>query len=102
MSEASLEQFKTVRTTVTIPAELVRQSQHYIDKGAVPSRNALIIAALERFLAELERQEIDQQFAAMAIDETYQAFNTQLAEEFAKSDWEALSETEEQTNAHWQ
>lgn len=97
MSEVSLEQFKTVRTTVAIPAELVRQSQRYIDKGAVPSRNALIIAALERFLAELESQEIDQQFAAMADDEAYQELNKQLAEEFEESDWEALNKAEEQT-----
>lgn len=97
MSETSLEQFKTVRTTVALPVDLVRQSQRYIDRGDVPSRNALIIAALERFLAELERQDIDQQFAAMADDEAYQELNTQLAEEFEESDWEAFSEVEEQT-----
>jgi len=44
---------------------------------------------------ELDWQEIDQQFAAMAGDEAYQELSLQLSEEFAGSDWEALRETEE-------
>jgi hypothetical protein len=71
-----------------------RASQHFIDGGIIPSRNALIVAALERFLLELERQEIDRQFAAMAEDKTYQAMNQQLADDFAESDWDAWVEGE--------
>jgi len=44
---------------------------------------------------EMERQEIDKQFAAIASDEAYQELSLQLSEEFADSDWEALRETEE-------
>ena len=86
-----LTKFETVRTTVTVPVELIDRSQHFIDEGALPSRNALIVAALEHFLAELERQEIDRQFEAMAEDEGYQELSQQLAEDFAESDWEALT-----------
>ena len=85
-----LTKFETIRTTVTVPAELIKRSQRLIDSGTVPSRNALIVAALEHFLSELERQEIDRQFEAMAEDESYKVINQQLAEDFAESDWEAL------------
>jgi hypothetical protein len=86
MEKQMLAEFETVRTTLTLPIELVKRSQHFVDNGAVPSRNALIVAALERFLLELERQEIDRQFEAMAGDETYQALNQLLADDFAERD----------------
>lgn len=95
MDTIGLDQFETIRTTVTLPTILVRRSEHFVEKGAVPSRNALIIAALEHFLAELEEREIDQAFAAMAEDTDYQMFDEQLAEDFAESDWEALMIAEE-------
>jgi len=52
------------------------------------------VAALEQFLRELEEQEIDQQFEAMAEDQAYQTMNEQLSEAFAESDWDALTEGE--------
>jgi metal-responsive CopG/Arc/MetJ family transcriptional regulator len=89
MEKKMLAEFETMRTTLTLPIDLVKRSQHFIDSGTIPSRNALIVTALERFLLELERQEIDRQFAAMAEDKPYQAMTQQLADDFAKSDWEA-------------
>ena len=85
-----LAQFETIRTTVTIPSSLMQRSQHFLDKGIVPNRNAFVVAALERFIAELDRQEIDRQFAAMADDVEYQAWNEQMAESFSASDRETL------------
>ena len=89
-----LEKFETVRTTLTLPADLNKRSQHFVDGGIIPSRNALIIAALEKYLLELERQEIDRQFEAMADDDAYQVMNEQISESFTESDWEALVEGE--------
>lgn len=89
-----LEKFETVRTTLTLPVDLIKRSQHFIDSGLIPSRNALIIAALEQYLLDLERQEIDRQFEAMADDDAYQAMNQQISEAFAESDWDALVEDE--------
>ena len=89
-----LSQFETVRTTITVPVDLINRSQRFVDGGALPSRNALIVAAIEQFLLELERQEIDRQFEAMAEDEAYLALEQQIAEEFAESDWNALVERE--------
>lgn len=91
MSRAKLQQFETIRTTISLPIPLAKRSQEWVDKGAVPSRNALIIAALEHFLADLEREEIDRQFAAMADDETYRELSEELEAAFAESDWETLA-----------
>lgn len=74
-----LPQFETVRTTLTFPADLVDRSQQFIDNGLVPSRNALVVAALEQFLHQLEQQEIDRQFETMADDEAYQQLNKTIA-----------------------
>ncbi len=90
MTTIKLDRFKTVRTTITLPAELVKRSQRFVDDGTVPSRNALIVAALEHFLAELERQKIDLQFTALYEDEESQELNEQLVEEFSEADWEAF------------
>ena len=87
-------EFETVRTTLTLPVDLVKRSQHFVDAGTIPSRNALIVTALEQFLQQLERQEIDRQFEAMAEDEAYHEINEQLVDEFAESDWDALVEGE--------
>ncbi len=95
MSGTQLRRFETIRTTVSLPVDLVLWSQYYVDQGIVPSRNALIVAAIEQFLATLEREEIDRQFAAMADDPESQALALELAEEFAESDWEALLVGEE-------
>ncbi len=89
-----LKQFKTIRTTITVPSKLIDRAQHFVDSGTIPSRNALIIAAIEQYLLELERQEIDQQFEGMAEDTAYQALQQEINESFAESDWEALNEGE--------
>lgn len=88
------KRYETVRTTLTLPADLNERSQHFVDGGSIPNRNALIIAALEKYLLELERQEIDRQFEAMADDDAYQVMNEQISESFAESDWDALVEGE--------
>jgi len=94
MEEEMLAEFETIRTTLTLPVDLVKRSQHFIDGGTIPNRNALIVTALERFLLELERQEIDRQFEAMAEDEPYQTMNQKLADDFGESDWHAWVEGE--------
>ena len=92
----SLVQFETVRTTITVPTDLINRSQHFIKNGAIPSRNALIVSALEHFLLLLERQEIDRQFDMLAEDTAYQALNEQVVVDFADSDWDALRVGERQ------
>ncbi len=81
---------QTVQTTVKLPLDLVERSQKIVAAGTLPDRNALITAALEHFLLELEQQEIDAQFAKMNDDQDYLALNEQLDKAFEDSDWEAL------------
>lgn len=94
MPQTLLNKHHVIRTTVSLPVDLARRSQHFIDAGKIPNRNTLIIAALERFLNQLEQEEIDRQFAAMSDDAAYQELNLALADSFAESDWEALIEGE--------
>lgn len=91
MAKAGSSPYKSVRTTVTLPANLLEWSQKFVDKGSAPNVNALIVRVLERFLIELERQEVDQQLVAMADDFRFQELGVAIAEEFADSDWEALN-----------
>ena len=65
---------EVIHTTMTLAVTLIQCSQQVVDKGA-----------------ELERQEIDRQFAAMADDVEYQALNEQMVEAFDASDWQALT-----------
>ena len=95
MQTPILAKHDTVRTTITLPLNLLQRSQELIDSGLAPNRNALIVAALEQFVADLEREEIDRQFAAMAEDTDYLSWQTEMAESFAESDWEALAEGEQ-------
>lgn len=86
---------EVVRTTVTLPMDLVRRSQRFVDDGTVPNRNALLVAALERLTRELERQAIDQEFAAMAGDPEYRELQRAMVQEFDASDWEAWEQAEQ-------
>ena len=85
------------RTTVDLPSDLVERTQRFIETGAARSRNSVIVTALEKHLDQMEREAIDAQFAAMATDESHQRLMVSIAEEFAKSDWEALNEAEHAT-----
>ena len=51
---------------------------------------------LKKYLNELERQEIDRQFEAMAEDDVYQNLNEKLSESFVESDWEVLIKGEQE------
>jgi hypothetical protein len=87
--EATL-QARTVRTTVTLPAELRDAVDRAVSQGKARSRNALPIAALRRELAAQEREEIDAAFASLAADAAFQAESVALAEEGTVAGWEAL------------
>lgn len=69
----TLAQPERVCITVTFPVTSTPRGQQFVDKRA-----------------ELEGQEIDCQFAAMADDIEYQELNEQTAEAFGTSDWQAL------------
>lgn len=80
----------TVRTTLTLPADLLAAVDQAVHAGQARSRTAFITQALQRELAALQRAALDAAFAAMATDPVYQGEAQALAEAFAPADWEAF------------
>jgi metal-responsive CopG/Arc/MetJ family transcriptional regulator len=81
---------KQIRTTIDIPIELSERVNKALHKKCAPSRNALVIQALQRYLEYLEQEEIDVQIAQMTADSEYQELHGQLAKEYEPAGWEAL------------
>jgi metal-responsive CopG/Arc/MetJ family transcriptional regulator len=86
----------TVRTTLTLPAELVQAADSAVSKGKAKSRNDFVARAIRNELAALLRAEIDAEFAEMANDTEYQAEVEILNKEFVQADWEAFKLGESQ------
>jgi metal-responsive CopG/Arc/MetJ family transcriptional regulator len=81
---------ETVRTTLTIPRELLEATDKAVLEGKAKSRNDFVAQALRRELAVQKRSEIDAALAEMANDPDYQAEVLKLELEFATAQWEAL------------
>ena len=79
-----------IRITVNLPVDLMQRSQQLIEQGFAPDHHALIVSALDSFLRQVERQEIDAQLAIIVNDADYQALNEAIAVEFEESDWESF------------
>jgi metal-responsive CopG/Arc/MetJ family transcriptional regulator len=86
---------RTVRTTFTLPADLLEAMDRAVREGNARSRNELITTALRRELAAQERAAIDAAFAAMADEPVYHAEAREVATAFAAADWEAIRLAEE-------
>ena len=81
---------ETVRTTLTIPRDLLEATDKAVMEGKAKSRNDFVAQALRRELALQKRSEIDAALAEMANDPDYQAEVLKLEVEFATAQWEAL------------
>jgi metal-responsive CopG/Arc/MetJ family transcriptional regulator len=81
---------ETIRTTLTIPKELLEATDKAVLEGKAKSRNDFVIQALKRELAAQKRAEIDAALAEMARDPDYQASVLKMEAEFAQAQWEAL------------
>jgi metal-responsive CopG/Arc/MetJ family transcriptional regulator len=81
---------ETVRTTLTIPRELLEATDKAVLEGKAKNRNDFVAQALRRELAMQKRSEIDAALAEMANDPDYQAEVLKLEVEFATAQWEAL------------
>ena len=88
-------QKQTVRTTVTLPDQLLKAVDQAVEAGKAKSRNELIANALRRELAALRRLEIDSAFQEMSADQEYRDESLNLSEEFAESDSETLKQVEQ-------
>ena len=88
-------QKQTVRTTVTLPDQLLKAVDQAVAAGKAKSRNELIANALRRELAALRRLEIDSAFQEMSADQESRDESLNLSEEFAESDSETLKQVEQ-------
>lgn len=84
-----------IRTTLTLPADLVSAVDEAVREGRARSRGELISVAVRRELALQEREAIDKAFAAMATDDDYRTEAETLTREFARAGWEALQDGEQ-------
>ena len=85
---------KEVRTTVSLPAELLSAVDEAVHRGLAASRKEFMARAVRAELERYERRQIDEQFAEMANDPVYQQEAIEVAEQFAKTAWEALQTAE--------
>lgn len=86
---------KRIRTTIDIPIELSERVNKALHKKYAPSRNALLIQALQRYVEYLEQGEIDVQIAQMAADSEYQKLHAQMVKEYEPAGWETLRSDED-------
>lgn len=87
---------RIIRTTLTLPAELLEATDRAVQQGKARSRNEFVALALRHELAVQKRAEIDAAFATMANDTEYQSEALMIATEFTKADWEAFQIGESQ------
>lgn len=85
---------RNIRTTISLPEELISRADRAVREGAARSRNELLASALRHEIESLERRRVDEAFTGMAEDEEYLREAEELAERFAVSDREALRESE--------
>lgn len=81
---------QTVRTTLALPADLLKAVDELVREKKAKSRNEFVANSLRHELAALKRAAIDAAFADMAHDQAYSDAALRLTAEFASSDWEAL------------
>lgn len=80
----------SIRTTITLPQELLEATDLMVSQKKVKSRNELIALALKKELAAIKRAEIDASLAEMAQDPDYHTEVLKMEAEFTLPSWEAL------------
>jgi Arc/MetJ-type ribon-helix-helix transcriptional regulator len=86
---------QTVRTTLTLPVELLEAADRAVRTGRARSRNELVARALRHELAALERAAIDAAFATLGDDPDHLDEVRALEMEFATASWEAFRQGED-------
>lgn len=86
-----------VRTTVSLPADLLARVDALVAVGGASSRTAFIIEALSADLARRKEEEIDRTFYELANDPDLAAEERELHAAFTGADresWSAINETD--------
>lgn len=85
----------TMRTTVTLPQQLLNAVDQAVREGKAKSRNELLATALRHELGAMRRAAIDAAFDEMANDLDYQEEARRITDDFARADWSAYRQAEE-------
>ncbi|MEA5582171.1 ribbon-helix-helix domain-containing protein [Nodularia harveyana UHCC-0300] len=81
---------QTVRTTITLPVEILTAADEAVSQGKAKNRNDFVAVAILHELEALKRAEIDAALMEMTQDPEYQAQVLKMDAEFAVASWEAL------------
>ena len=80
-----------MRTTITIPDNLVEQADALVGSGGITTRNQLIVEALQHWIQLKQEESIDAEFEYMAEDSDYIVETLAIEDEFAYSDREIVN-----------
>lgn len=80
---------QTTRTTVALPADLLRGIDAVVRSGCAASRNDFLATAVRRELDRIQREAVDREFEAMADDPVYREESRRIAGEYRFADWGA-------------
>jgi metal-responsive CopG/Arc/MetJ family transcriptional regulator len=85
---------RKAQNKIALPEDLLDVVDAEVRKGHAQSREEFLAVAVMNQVAAFRRASIDQQFAAMTVDNAYLREALQIAEEFSSADWEALQSGE--------
>jgi metal-responsive CopG/Arc/MetJ family transcriptional regulator len=85
----------TTRTTVALPADLLRGIDCVVRSGRAATRNEFLATAIRRELDRIRREAVDREFEAMADDPLYQREARETSEEYRFADLQALRVAED-------
>jgi predicted transcriptional regulator len=83
-----MSKIESITLTVRLPKESYRQAQALAATATI-SVNRFLVDALEEFLKQRTREEIDARFTEMATDQAYQREALALCREFEYADYES-------------
>lgn len=84
-----------MRTTVNIPDSIAEEADTLISKCGIATRNQFIVEALENWIKLKKEELIDNEFAMMATDTSYQLETEAIESEFEESDREVIRLTDD-------
>ncbi len=85
----------TLRTTITLPQQLLDAVDQAVREGKAKSRNELLATAIRHELDALQRAAIDAAFGEMANDLDYLEEARRITDDFARADWSAFRQAED-------
>ncbi len=92
-TKSTIQKERTQPTTVRLPGSLLDQAKEFLESGVtgIATMSGLMAGALEWYLENMRKEQIDQAFLKMAEDRNYHRLSRELNEMFSNSDRETMS-----------